>query len=60
MKEKTPDSYRNTTYINLDLAPGLLESQRRENVTVYQKHPFMKADAVKIPFADLTFDLIIF
>jgi ubiquinone/menaquinone biosynthesis C-methylase UbiE len=59
MKEKTLDSYRNTTYINLDLAPGLLESQRRENVTVYQKHPFVQADAVKIPFADLTFDLII-
>lgn len=59
MKEKTPDSYRNAAYINLDLAPGMLESQRRQNITVYQKHPFVQADAVKMPFVNSVFDLVI-
>ena len=59
MKEKTPDSYRNTAYINLDLAPGMLESQRRRNITVYQKHPFVQANALKTPFVNSVFDLVI-
>lgn len=46
-------------YVSLDLAPGLLKSQRQYNVTSKRKHFFVQADAIRLPFSREMFDLII-
>lgn len=59
MKKESPQGGKPTAYVNLDLASGMLQSQRKENRAFFKRHFFVQGDGVKIPFVDSSFDLVI-
>lgn len=59
MRKRLPKTNLPISFVSLDLAPGLLKSQQQQNTGLTGKHFFVQADALKIPFADEGFDLII-